>query len=221
MTPEFQKTLQGNPNQKNSELKTPSMLNKFTELNKEMYKANKNLTTGHPYSSFWYTWPLMTRPIYYWVRDNPSAGSGQAARIYLLGNPITWWGSTIAVIFLAISLLSEKLKVKSSKLFENDFISYFLLGGWTINLLPFVGIKRAMFLYHYFTAFIFAVITLVYIIDRFDELTTGKTSKNPRKLFVGLIVCASIFFVFFAPLSYGLNMSDKQYEARFWLSSWK
>ena len=204
MSPGFQKTLQGNPNQKNVELKTPPLFKKFTELNIEMYRANKGLTATHPYSSRWYTWPLMQRPIYYWVRDN--------ARIYLLGNPVIWWASTVAIFCLIIFLILELLGLNAKYLTLNS-VSWILLGGWLINLLPFIGIKRAMFLYHYLTGLVFAILALAYLID--------KTSKNPKKSFVGLIICASLAFVYFAPLSYGLKLTDKGYNARAWLQNWR
>ncbi|MBX4211762.1 MAG: phospholipid carrier-dependent glycosyltransferase [Candidatus Yanofskybacteria bacterium] len=90
MTPEFQKTLIGNGYQDRTDLKTPNVFDKFIELNAEMYRSNQRLTATHPYGSKWYEWPFMTRPIYYWTDDHE--------RIYLLGNPILWWLSTVAVL---------------------------------------------------------------------------------------------------------------------------
>ncbi len=204
MSQGFQKTLEGNANQNDPRLETPSLFKKFTELNAEMYRSNKGLTATHPYSSLWYTWPLMTRPIYYWVRDN--------AKIYLLGNPIIWWGSTIAIFCLVIFLIAELLGLNTKYLIRNT-TSWFLLGGWLFNLLPFIGITRAMFLYHYFTGLIFAILTLTYIID--------KTSKNAKAIFIGLIICSVSAFIYFAPLTYGLKLTDKQYDQRVWLQSWR
>ena len=37
----------------------------FYELNLEMFRANQRITATHSYSSKWYTWPFMLRPIYY------------------------------------------------------------------------------------------------------------------------------------------------------------
>src|SRR3989338_6692636 len=110
-----------------------NLIKKFTDLNLEMYRSNQRLTATHPYSSQWYAWPFMTRPIFYWISEN--------SRIYLLGNPIIWWASTLAVILLLLKNL--KFKILNLKLNTAGI----LLGGYFLNLLPFIGIKRVMFLY--------------------------------------------------------------------------
>lgn len=186
-----------------------NILKKFIELNTEMYSSNKRLTASHPYSSQWYSWPFMTRPIFYWVDSAHSAGSGQA-RIYFLGNPIIWWASAIGMITgLALILLRKA-----------DKRVIFLAAAYFLNLLPFIGIKRVMFLYHYLIALIFAILMLVYLIDGFGKLTASQT-KNRQKIFAGLIIVSAIAFIYFAPLNYGLNLSPKAYEARVWLPSWR
>lgn len=197
MSPGFQKTLSGNQHSNSPDIKESNLFNKFIELHVEMYKANQRLGAHHSYSSSWYSWPFMTRPIYYWVNANQ--------RIYLIGNPIIWWATTAAVILLLLRSLKLKLK-------NVDFIGLFLLGGYIVNLLPFIGVKRIMFLYHYFTAYIFAIMILVWLIDQ---------TKNPKKLFGILLVGSVIAFIFFAPLSYGLDLSPRAYEWRVWLASWK
>ena len=207
MTAGYQKTLQGNSYQNNPDIKTPSMFSKFTELNRQMYAVNQALTASHPYASRWYTWPLMLRPIYYWVEGN--------ARIYLIGNPVIWWSSTIAVIYglwIVVHRLWLKLRryaVPPSLLSGNLSI---LLTGYALNMLPFMGVKRVMFLYHYFAAYIFAVLMLVWLISQ---------QKNSKQIFGALLVVSAIAFIFFAPLTYGLDLSPKAYELRVWFSSWR
>ena len=220
MTIGFQKTLSGNMYAENPALPS-NIFQKFIELNTEMYKANQRLTTPHSYSSQWYTWPLMTRPIFYWVKEN--------ARIYLIGNPIIWWVSTAAMLWLAITSLTQNAYfVKASarqakrlaqsatnnlseRLAIGDWRLAFLSVGYIINILPFIGVKRVMFLYHYLTALIFAILILAYLIDE---------NKNSRKIFTGIIIAAIATFLFFAPLSYGLPLSPEQYQYRVWLNSW-
>src|SRR3989344_3680317 len=142
-----------------------NIFKKFTDLNKEMYQSNKRLTATHPYSSQWFTWPMMTRPIFYWVDSNPSEASPQvSSRIYSIGNPAIWWSSTIAVM-TAILILACNLFLKKKIPLDNRYSIFILLGGYALNLLPFIGIKRIMFLYHYLTALIFAILILIYLID--------------------------------------------------------
>ncbi len=173
-----------------------NVVKKFVELNIQMYQSNQRLTATHPYGSQWYTWPFMVRPIFYWVSEN--------SRIYLLGNPVIWWSSTVAILLSLMYVTRHK-------------IIRILLGGYVLNLLPFIGIKRVMFLYHYLTALIFAILILVYLIENiqpFDKL-------RARKIFIGLVIASAVAFVYFAPLTYGLPLSPKAYDARVWLPSWR
>lgn len=175
-------------------------------LNMEMYKSNQRLGATHPYGSTWNTWPFMARPIYYWVSGN--------SRIYLLGNPIIWWASTTAVVaslWLMIYILWLKFKNSESlSMISKPLV--FLLGGYVLNLLPFIGIKRVMFLYHYLVALIFAILMLVFLLDK---------TKNAKRNFGILILSSVIAFLFFSPLNYGLPLSHWAYEFRVWFSSWK
>ncbi|MBI2063634.1 MAG: phospholipid carrier-dependent glycosyltransferase [Candidatus Yanofskybacteria bacterium] len=212
MTPQFRKTLAGSTDSTNADLKPLNLFQKFNELNLQMYKSNATLTAGHPYSSKWYTWPLMTRPIYYW---NDSA-DGQQSRIYFLGNPVIWWTSTMAVFFLIIYLIPSAFKFAASK-FRNLASSNIkplpalLTGAYLLNLMPFVGIKRAMFLYHYMIGLIFAIIALVYLLDQLP---------NKKRASIALLAASFAAFLFFAPLTYGLPFSEKAYHLRTWLGSW-
>ncbi|OGN22657.1 MAG: hypothetical protein A2918_00965 [Candidatus Yanofskybacteria bacterium RIFCSPLOWO2_01_FULL_42_49] len=184
-----------------------NVVKNIVNLNIEMYKSNQRITTSHPYSSQFYTWPLMARPIYYWVNGN--------ARIYFFGNPIIWWSSTIAVA-ISLWLTAYGLWIKIKKYSKPSSIVHsplaFFLGGYFLNLLPFIGVKRVMFLYHYLTALIFAILMLCYLADH---------NKNSRKIFTGIIIAAIAAFLFFAPLSYGLPLSEKAYSARVWFANWR
>ncbi|MBI4158568.1 MAG: phospholipid carrier-dependent glycosyltransferase [Candidatus Yanofskybacteria bacterium] len=180
------------------------------DLNTEMYKSNQRLMASHPYSSQFYTWPLMARPIFYWVKDN--------ARIYFFGNPVVWWSSTIAVIYFMFDFFRNK----------KNYTYWLLVIGYWLNLLPFIGVKRVMFLYHYLTALIFAILILVYLID--PERTNGHDKSRPtsygaskikKRLLAGLVIASIAAFLFFAPLSYGLPLSEKAYNARIWFASWR
>ncbi len=197
MTPGFQKGLVGSSYEHDPAFTVPNFFEKFVQLNAEMYRANQRLTATHPYGSAWYTWPLMQRPIYYWNDD--------LARIYLIGNPLLWWGSTVAILALLGFIASGELR--------RDRIALTLLGAWLLNLLPFVGISRVMFLYHYLAAYVFALLTLAYLISRLRP-------RVARRTFVAVGLVALAMFLYFAPLTYGLPLSPRAYENRVWLPTW-
>lgn len=195
MTDRFQKTLVGNSHATEPALATKGFFGKFIELNMVMYEANRTLTANHPYSSKWYTWPFMLRPIFYWQGTGDSAGNSY---IYFLGNPVIYWLGTLSIIGLFFLCRRR--------------VALFILIGFLVNFLPFIFIGRVMFLYHYESALIFSIMALVFIVDRL---------ARKRIIFAVLVCVCFITFVFFAPLSYGLHLSDPQLSARMWLPTWR
>lgn len=206
MTPEFQAGLVGSTYEKDPTLKRLGRWDKFVQLNTEMYRANQNLTATHPYGSQWYTWPWLGRSIYYW---NQNFGANQEGRIYLLGNPVVWWSSSIAMLWLLLYLLSHWWSRTSV-----DSATNLIAGGYLFNLLPFIGITRVMFLYHYFSALIFALLALGFGLDRLSE-------KNKKASWAGILILATLAFFYFAPLTYGLKRTTPQLDQLFWFSSWR
>lgn len=202
MSPGFQKTLIGSTYEKFPEIEPKSLVEKFSELNYQMYTSNQRLDAEHPYASSWYSWPFMARSIYFWT---DSANSPQTQeRIYLLGNPVIWWLSTVAVASFLIFLITRQEKL--------TWLTAFLATGYLSNILPFIGVKRVMFLYHYLPALIFSVIILLYLIDK---------HKKYRLFLNALLISSLIVFLYFAPLSYGLPLSEEGFEHRIWFDGWE
>ncbi len=215
MSREFQKTLAGSVHENDGNVESLNIFEKFKELNVEMYQSNARLSASHPYSSAWYTWPFMTRPIYYWNSSQELDTNGRTleqSRIYLIGNPIIWWASTLAMLYLLIELARSVFKYTTKRFFEYPKVLLFLTIGFIFNLLPFVGIDRVMFLYHYTIALIFSIMGLAYLIDK---------SENRKKILLFILIAGLISFLFFAPLTYGLPLSEGGYDARVWFATWR
>ena len=223
MTPEFRKTLEGTQEYGDDTIQPIGLWDKFIELNEQMYLANARLDATHPYSSKWYTWPLMLRPIYYWIGSTPGSPENYSSRIYLIGNPVIWWSSTIAILFLIITTTERLLRKIIGGLRhrfkppdnENLTAERLIVAGFVINLLPFVGIGRVMFLYHYMTAYIFAILSLSLLTDK---MIAG---KNKLWFWLVFITIAVSMFLYFSPFSYGLPIPEEVYNSRFWFGRWK
>jgi dolichyl-phosphate-mannose-protein mannosyltransferase len=181
-----------------------SFIAKTLELNSAMFAASQGLQAEHPYASPAWTWPLMLRPIFYWVND---FGDNTTARIYFLGNPVVWWMSTFGLFAAALFWRPRSRQIA--------LVKWILYAGWIINTSPFLGIERVMFLYHYLPALGFAVAILA------GWLGDALTRQRFLQVATVIIAAAAISFIFFAPLSYGLPLSAEQYKMRLWLDSWK
>lgn len=206
MTPAFQSGLIGNPFNGRPGLEPPGIIGQFIELNQMMWFYQKTMHQDHPYSSVWYTWPVMYRPIYFWG----NTANDLKERIYLLGNPLLWWTAVFAVLY-QFYRYGRRWKVwLQQDLDGEDSRQLFLLLLFTANYLPFVFIGRVMFIYHYMVALIAAIMVIAALLERL-----------PRRWWAWTYLGAAFLcFCFFAPLTYGLPLTDTEYNWRLWFSSW-
>jgi dolichyl-phosphate-mannose-protein mannosyltransferase len=213
MSQRFQSTLVGNPNY--NPAASMSFTDRFIELNKAMHSYELSLNNSHhPYSSSWLSWPFLKRPVYYWT-------SGKEY-IYLQGNPIIWWGLLLGLVVVAAGWM------RRPELFARHRWVMALLGvAWAANFLPFAGIVRPMFLYHYFFAFMFCIAAVSIGLGALagwmtdDEKVWKFPSRGSAALYWGILAVALAGFLFFTPISYGLPLSDGGLSARIWLNSWR
>lgn len=173
-----------------------NFLQKFIEVNKVSYETNIKANLQHPYSSKFYTWPLLLRPIYYWV--------GGKAKIYLIGNPILWWFSSAGIFLLFLLWVFNETTRKEKT-------PFLILLGYFVSLMPYFSVSRCTFLYHYFPALIFSILSLTYLLE---------IIKNGEKILFFILIFVFLCFLYFAPLSYGFPLEPEQYQMRIWLKSW-
>ncbi len=209
----YQSTLIGNKNY-NSHI-TMTSREKFFELQLTMISGQENMRKGHPYHAIWYTWPLMNKPILFWVND----AKAPTARIYLIGNIVIWlsiWPLYIYGVFLLMKNY-KKLRPEQTK------ILFILLLSFMLNFLPFGGINREMFLYHYIVAYIFSLMVAIYVWDTYINIQKqNKKYINILKViyFVILLTCICVF-VYLSPIIYGWQITNNQYEKILFIKSWR
>lgn len=181
------------------------------ELNKEMFESNQRLSATHPYGSLWYTWPFMKRSIYYWNFDMPNSAGYQ--RIYLLGNPFIWWLSTILTFWYILRTLGRYLdRLWRRRRSSVPFSDTLLTTGYLLNYLPFIFIGRVMFLYHYLSALIFAIMISAIIIAEVRRMRT--------QILAGTVAAVIIVFFIISPVTFGTTLYEPWPGSIFWLKSW-
>lgn len=219
MSSRFQSTLIGNPAY--DPTVHMSFLDKFLDLNRAMHDSEISLQTAtHPYGSPWYTWPTMQRPVYYWQGN--TGADGRQGNIYLLGNPIVWWGTLLMLIALITAYTNRQ---KPFNQYRSGLL--LLLIAYLSNFLPFIGIHRVMFLYHYFYALIFSlalgILGTGIIAGWMDH--DDKFWKFPSRLsaftYFAIAGLAILSFLYFAPLSYGWPLTPTGLQQHMWLPSWR
>ncbi|SOD74765.1 protein-O-mannosyltransferase-like protein [Jatrophihabitans sp. GAS493] len=219
MSARFQRTLIGNPNYDPNYHMT--FWGKFWDTYHASTLYEKEVTKiGHPYGSRWNQWPLMNRSIYYWA--GPSVG-GEQGNIYLIGNPMVWWGAVIGMIAVASNMLFQLRR------FAGYIFALCLLGvGYLANWLPFERIHRVMFLYHYLFALLysimFAVLGLGVLMNwnrESDEHFWSNWEWKRDWLYVTIFVVMLLGFLFIAPLTYGWQLSSGGLDLRMLLNKWR
>lgn len=194
------------PNAEKVNYKDPGFLGKFWELQKVMWTTNAGLVESHAWDSRPPSWPILRRGINFWGKDH--------RQIYLIGNPVIWWSSSVAIgiyiVFKGLSILRWQRGYRDyeSVTFKRfDYEIGMSVLGWAFHYFPFYLMQRQLFLHHYFPALYFAIIALCQIYDFGTNRISGVGLRERPAIGlsgIALFLGASIFaFTIYAPLSYG------------------
>ena len=90
----------------------------------------------------------------------------------------------------------------------------FCFTAYVFNLLPYLGVTRQAFIYHYMPALYYASLLLGLMID-------GKMAPAVIKRNVTILVCVAVAsYVFFSPWVYAFKSTFKEQAAMRWLRTW-
>ena len=169
------------------------------------YHGSTVLGSEHPFSSKWYEWIVMKRPIWYY---SGTVADGIKEGISSFGNPLVWWVGIAAFIYMIINAISKK-----------DKIALFFVISYLAQLVPWMGIERLTFIYHYFPCVPFVALMIGYSIKLiYDE------AKNKKSVIMGAFVYAGLavaLFAMFYPVLSGQPCST-EFADNFlkWFDSW-
>ncbi|MNS33874.1 putative dolichyl-phosphate-mannose--protein mannosyltransferase [compost metagenome] len=80
---------------------------KVISQQKDMWGYHAGLQATHPYSSPWWSWPLMLRPTWYYFHDWKN---GTVSGVWAIGNAFIWWLSVPALAYAGYLAWRDKLK---------------------------------------------------------------------------------------------------------------
>jgi len=147
-----------------------------------MYSYHSTLDATHPYSSPWYEWPVIKRPIWYYssILSGAYGSGGLREGISAFGNPLVWWPGIPAALFM-LRLWTKK----------RDRTAAFLLIGYLAQYLPWFFVTRITFIYHYFPSVAFVTLMIAYSFLQLKK-------KLPAQVFPVLTVLygAAVFILF-------------------------
>ncbi len=178
-----------------------NLIGQVIENQRQMYSYHSTLDSDHPYSSSWYQWPVIQRPMLYYLED---AGEGFKAGISAMGNPLVWWVGIPAFLYMLYLAIAKRNR-----------ISLFLLIGYLAQYMPWMGVSRCTFIYHYFPSVPFVVLMIGYSIYRM-------TADRPRLKIAAYVYAAAVIglFIMFYPVISGYPTTVEYVNYLKWMDSW-
>jgi len=166
----------------------------FIGVQKQMWWYHTKLDATHPYTSPWWSWPILMRPIWLFTWS----GGRLVSNIYAMGNPVVTWAGLAAVGYVIV--LAVKKKARKLGLIVFSYLMFFV---------PWAASPRIMFLYHYLPSVPFMAIALAVVLRRH------------RVLVVPFMVVAGMAFVYLYPHWVGMKVPLWWDRSYYWFSSWR
>lgn len=181
----------------------PYALGEVLANQRNMLSYHAGLRSSHPFASAWWEWPLLLRPVWYFMGELLSAGAAQT--IVLLGNPAVWWAGGVALLIAIAAKLSG----------NREQALTFVLAGFTAQYLPWLLVQRETFLYHFFPALGFLVFALGWVVERL-------TLRYPRVKYgcIALLLISVLLFEWFYPALSGCVTTPEHIAQLHWLPRW-
>jgi dolichyl-phosphate-mannose-protein mannosyltransferase len=160
----------------------------------------------HPYLSHAWQWILLWRPVLYFARY-----TGDIRRvIYANGNPAIFWGSLIAVPYVAFAWWRKR-----------DWRAGFIVLAVAFLYLPWFLVSRPQFLFYATPITPFFVLACVYgLRDLSEAHLAGSRSRPYLPVAVGFVVVSVGLFIWFWPALTGGPLSGSAWQLRAWFPSW-
>lgn len=184
------------------------LVSRMLKNQEAMFSYHSTLEATHAYSSPWYQWPTMVRPVWYYsniVTETAEAHIREG--ISAFGNPLVWWAGIPA--FFHMLYLTAKKKNRTA---------VFLIIGYLVQYLPWFFVTRITFLYHYFPSVIFVVLMITHSLMQLK-------SRVSEKVFTACLImyATAVFalFLLFYPVLSGQPVSTEYVSTWLrWFDTW-
>lgn len=178
-----------------------------------MLQQNVALAATHPDASRPWTWPFMKVAPYLW--------QGSGASMYLVGNPVVWWGSALVFLALLVQLgVMRPLGTRLAPPVNAEPRVWVPLAGYGLAFIPLLPVTRVLFLYHYLTPLLFSLAFVLLWLDRSGWTQPGGFTRQ-RTSYVVVVVLAAAGFIAMSPLTYGFSAGGYDEWLAAFVRSWR
>ncbi len=190
-------------------------LNQFILWHHQSWDYNVHLDATHPYSSKWWSWPFMIRPIWFYYKNQ----LGNVIGVDAIANPAVLWGSTLAVVYSVMVTIYSLLvwKRQDQQVIERSLFLpiFFLLAGWGAFYLPWTVIGRVLFFYHYMSSFSFSMLLAAFWLSR-----AYSSSLFAKMMTVMVLLAALVVGLYFSPIWIAYPIPQIWFDRLMWFKSW-
>lgn len=183
-----------------------------------MFDYHNNLVAEHFFSSPWYEWPVIAKPMWYFNQDFPAPG--KVSSILAFGNPAVWWTGLAGIVFVLLYSLYQNalpvLGVIPGRDDAYDRAMPVIAVGFLSAYLPWVLVSRLTFIYHYFASVPFIILATAQALRYLER----RRPKAARIAAVVLAVAAVVLFAAFYPLASGMEVPRAWCDAVNWFDGW-
>jgi dolichyl-phosphate-mannose-protein mannosyltransferase len=180
-------------------------------LQESMYNYHSMLTATHAFSSSWWTWPLMLRPLWLYVSNLPN---NVTSTIALLGNPLVWWVGFACIIGISVLILVEIARASGKRLGKVELPAIFIFVFFFFQWVPYMLISRVTFIYHFYVNVPFLCLAAAYFISKYWSSKWVKVAAIAY--FAGVV---ALFGLFYSVIS-GMAVSNVWIEGLKWFNGW-
>jgi predicted membrane-bound dolichyl-phosphate-mannose-protein mannosyltransferase len=182
-----------------------------------MFGYHAGIEATHPYSSPWWSWLLMLKPL--WMYSNTLPG-GMVSTIVLMGNPALWWGGIPALILIGALFVRNTIKKVEH---ERNVVFLFILVPFLLQWLSYALISRILFIYHFVANVPFMIFAVTYWLQlpfEKDWSSQKRTGRIAKGLVIAFLILVAVLFVLFYPVLSGYPVTYDYKESLRWLSGW-
>jgi len=186
-------------------LRTPGMSGIASIIDNQvhMFTYHAGIDQPHPFSAYWWEWPLNLRPMFMYLRWH---SPGMAEGISSFGNPIVWWGGLIGMFYAFYRLFDTRRPCS---------IPVFLVVSFMAQFAPWIFVTRTTYIYHYFPSVPFITLAFAYMLGEVFD------ARRPWVKYA-VLSAAIVLFAMFYPVLSGLPVSTWYVDTFLrWISTWR
>jgi len=164
------------------------------------------LNGSHPYESPAWSWPLLKRPVVFEFNDT----SGSIREILAIGNPVVWWGGSIAAAACAVRWVRARRGTR--RWAEPEGVILAGVAAGYLWWLPVTSERSFSFIFYFLPAVPFLCIAIARVAQRTWSRASGRAAT-------AVVVAAAVgWFVYFLPMLTFRPMDPGAWNARIWFS---